>query len=359
MTHRPRRSYGDVAPAVAPACPAESTEDPGGRIGARCGVRGRGRYRGGVSDRPEQAVDAAGSGAPPSPLLTPGRDGALGSLRDRIGKVRFGKGDVSLGRQFDAGSVPVTKSDAWMWLFFCGVGFLGGQVLATVLEYLSALIAGRSGQLASLAKLSEPPTWLVVSALFGIWGGFVGAAVLASRLRGTKRLAPDIGLRFRWIDVFGIPIGVCGQFVVTLLYAPIAPHIHDFHQRFAAPAQRLTGSSHGFWYAVIAVATVVGAPFVEEIFFRGVVMRALVRLLGRFGGFVGPSLAILISGCCFAALHFEALQFLGLATFGVILGMVSYRTGRLGMNMVAHASFNALALASAVVPGMLGLRGLA
>ena len=291
--------------------------------------------------------------------MTPGHDGAPGSRRGRrTGIDRFWTGDVSLGCQFDAGAVPRTKSDAWMWLLYCGVGFLGGQVLAQVLGFLSALVAGRSDQLAALVKLSEPPTWLVMSTLLGIWGGFVGAAVLASRLRGTKRLAPDVGLRFRWIDALGIPIGVSGQFVVILVYIPIAPHIHDFHQRFAAPAQRLTGSSQGFWYAVIAVATVVGAPFVEELFFRGVLMRALVRLFGRVGGLVGPSLAILISGCGFAALHFEALQFLGLATFGVILGVVSYRTGRLGMNMVAHASFNALALATAVVPGLLSLRGL-
>ena len=42
----------------------------------------------------------------------------------------------------------------------------------------------------------------------------------------------------------------------------------------------------------------------------------------------------------------------------MILGAVSYRTGRLGMNMVAHASFNALALAAVVVPALAGARGL-
>jgi membrane protease YdiL (CAAX protease family) len=43
----------------------------------------------------------------------------------------------------------------------------------------------------------------------------------------------------------------------------------------------------------------------------------------------------------------------------VVLGIVSYRTGRLGMNMVAHASFNGLALVAVVFPAVLGLRGLA
>ena len=34
----------------------------------------------------------------------------------------------------------------------------------------------------------------------------------------------------------------------------------------------------------------------------------------------------------------------GLAVFGMVLAAVSYRTGRLGMNMVAHATFNFVAI---------------
>ncbi len=245
-----------------------------------------------------------------------------------------------------------------MWLLYAGIGFLGGQVLAAVLVGVAAALAGQFHSLTALAKLAEPPTWYVVSTLFGLWGGFLGAAVLASRLKGTSRLAADVGLRFRWVDLLGIPIGVAGQYLVALVYVPIAPHVHDFHQRFAAPAQRLTGSSHGLGYVVIGVATVVGAPFFEELFFRGVLLRAFARLFGHWGGWVGPGLAIVLSGVLFGLAHAESLQLLGLAVFGVVLGLVSYRTGRLGMNMVAHASFNLLALTAVVCPTVLGLRGL-
>jgi CAAX protease family protein len=246
-----------------------------------------------------------------------------------------------------------------MWLLYAGLGYLGGQVLAGVTVAIAAELAGQFHSLTALSKLSEPPTWYVVSTLFGLWGGFLGAAVLASRLKGTKRLRADIGLRFRWIDLLGIPIGVAGQYFVALIYIPIAPHVHDFHQRFAAPAQRLTGGSHGGDYAVIVLATVIGAPFFEEIFFRGVILRALARLFGRWGGWVGPALAIVVSGVLFGLAHAESLQLLGLAVFGVILGLISYRTGRLGMNMVAHAAFNGLALTAVVFHTVLGLPGLA
>ena len=52
---------------------------------------------------------------------------------------------------------------------------------------IAAELAGKFHSLTALSKLSEPPTWYVIATLFGLWGGFFGASVLASRLKGTKR----------------------------------------------------------------------------------------------------------------------------------------------------------------------------
>ena len=76
---------------------------------------------------------------------------------------------------------------------------------------------------------------------------------------------------------------------------------------------------------VIAIFTVVGAPFFEELFFRGVLLRSLARLFGNFLGWVGPALAMIVTGVLFGLAHAESLQLLGLAVFGVILSFVSYR----------------------------------
>jgi len=245
-----------------------------------------------------------------------------------------------------------------MWLLFAALGFLGGQVLAGIFAAVAAAISGDTSSLTAIAKLSEPPTWYIVSTLLGLWGGFFGSAWLATGVRGTKSFRRDLGLRFRLIDLIGIPIGVGGQFLVALIYIPISHHVHDFNQRFDAPSQKLTGGSHGGSFVVVAVFTVVGAPFFEELFFRGVLLRSLARLFGTFGRWVGPTLAVLLTGLLFGLAHAESLQLLGLATFGVILSLVSYRTGRLGMNMVAHASFNLVAvLASAVVLPAAALHG--
>ena len=114
--------------------------------------------------------------------------------------------------------------------------------------------------------------------------------------------------------------------------------------------------SHGTGFVIIAIATVLLAPVMEELFFRGLLLKALVRLftkLGAAGGAraAGVVLAVIVDGLLFGLAHGEWVQLAGLAVFGMILAAVSYRTGRLGMNMVAHASFNLVAIIAIVANG--------
>ncbi len=128
-----------------------------------------------------------------------------------------------------------------MWMLYAGLGFLGGQVLAAITVAIAGVLAGQYHQLAVLAKLAEPPTWYVVSTLFGLWGGFLGAAVLASRLKGTRHFLADLGVRFRWIDLIGIPIGFASQYVVALLYLPFETP----HPQLPPAVQRAGPAPHG------------------------------------------------------------------------------------------------------------------
>jgi membrane protease YdiL (CAAX protease family) len=260
-------------------------------------------------------------------------------------------GDVPLNRQLDAGSAPTSRGSAWMWLLFGALGFLGGQVLGAIFVVVAAVPAGKFHSLNTIANLSEPPTWYIVSTLLGLWAGFFGGPWLASTVRGTRSAVRDLGLRFKWIDLAGIPIGIGGQFLVAAVYIPISQHVHDFNHKFNAPSQKLTGGSHGLGFVIIAVLTVVGAPFFEELFFRGLLLRSFARLFGNFGRWVGPALAIIITGVLFGLAHAESLQLPGLATFGIILSFISYRTGRLGMNMVSHATFNLVAVVATLAAG--------
>jgi membrane protease YdiL (CAAX protease family) len=58
----------------------------------------------------------------------------------------------------------------------------------------------------------------------------------------------------------------------------------------------------------------------------------------------GIVLAVIVDGLVFGLAHGEWVQLPGLALFGVALAAISYRTGRLGMNMVSHATFNLVAI---------------
>jgi membrane protease YdiL (CAAX protease family) len=143
-----------------------------------------------------------------------------------------------------------------------------------------------------------------------------------------------------------VVIGVAAQFIIDAAYTPFISN----PTKFGAPTQRLTGASHGLGFVIIAVMTVVGAPFFEELFFRGLVFRALARAFSpeRLGPSTARTVAvvaaIVVDGLLFSLAHWELEQFIGLAAFGMVLAFLSYRTGRLGMNMVAHASFNLVAV---------------
>jgi uncharacterized protein len=241
---------------------------------------------------------------------------------------------------------PQTKRQGWMWLVYAAAGFVAGQLGAVVFGLVAGVVAGKTtAQMQAIATASVPPEWYVVSTLLGLWIGFIGAPWLASRTQGTRHFVRDLGVRFRLIDLVGIAIGIGGQILVALMYAPFQHDIHDFN----GPSQRLTGGSHGGGFVVIAIATVVFAPAMEELFFRGLLLKALVRLFtplrsaGRARA-AGVVLAVIADGLLFGLAHGEWIQLAGLAAFGMILAAVSYRTGRLGMNMVAHATFNLVAI---------------
>ena len=251
---------------------------------------------------------------------------------------------------------PQTKRQAWVWLVYAVAGFLVGQIGALAFGLVAGAVAGKTGaQMQAIASAPVPPEWYVVSTLLGLWIGFIGAPWLASRTQGTRNFVRDLGVRFRVIDLVGIAIGIGGQILVAVMYAPFQHDIHDFN----GPSHKLTGGSHGAGFVVIAIATVVFAPAMEELFFRGLLLKALVRLftpLRVAGGAraAGVVLAVIADGLLFGLAHGEWVQLAGLAAFGMILAAVSYRTGRLGMNMVAHATFNLVAIV-AIAAGGTGL----
>jgi hypothetical protein len=161
-------------------------------------------------------------------------------------------------------------------------------------------------------------------------------------------MAEDYGLAINpGTDLFpGVVAGVGSQIVLSALVTPL---IQRFQHHLKLSEQALNvgkqaASSATVTKIAVVIAFAIGAPIVEELFFRGALQRALIRRLGPIAG-------IALTSIVFALLHLSgnvsvgaALTLVGeLAAFGVVLSVLAYRTGRLGPGMVAHAAFNAVA----------------
>jgi membrane protease YdiL (CAAX protease family) len=218
------------------------------------------------------------------------------------------------------------------------IGFAVGLVLAgTAASAAAGLVGYHSGRGRAL------PVAVTVSDVAALWVGLVGAALWATRRRGRASLVDDFGFRIGslWDLVAGAAVGLGCQYVlVPLLYLPAEHFDHGLAHQLSAPAHQDTAAAHGILQiSVLFVFLAVGAPIVEELFFRGLLLRGL---LGR----APVAVAVVVTGLLFALAHFEALQFPGLAAFGVVLGLLAWRTGRLGPGIAAHAAFNAAAVIS-------------
>jgi uncharacterized protein len=239
-----------------------------------------------------------------------------------------------------------------MWLVIALIGFFAGQILSAVFLYIGAAASGNSSDLSKLVNRAVPPGWVVVCGLIGLWIGFVGAAVVASRTQGTGDVARDMRFRFKpWDLLIGPLVGIGGQIIlVPVLYLPLQPFIPHLQSRLSQPAKHLTGGFPGSDLAVIAVLTVVVVPVVEETFFRGLILHGFLRVFRGAGRFLGPALACVSTGIVFGLAHAETLQLLGLAAFGIVLSVMAYKLGRIGAGILAHASFNLLAVLVVAFP---------
>lgn len=184
----------------------------------------------------------------------------------------------------------------------------------------------------------EESLGLLVVGLVGLWLGLGGTVVRACQRKGTGSLAADFGLRIERRDIApGLAVGVLSQLVVVpLLYLPL--HLLGADLDVSEKARETTDLASGAGIAVLAVFIVLGAPLVEELFYRGLFLRSVSRRLGS-------RWAIALSACTFALTHFQPVQFLGLLAFGVILAVLVERKGRLGPAIVAHMAFNATTVA--------------
>jgi membrane protease YdiL (CAAX protease family) len=128
--------------------------------------------------------------------------------------------------------------------------------------------------------------------------------------------------------------GIAAAIVVYALHLPIKSNTDGI--------DRYTGD-RGVLIALLIVAVVV-APLVEELMFRGVVMRG-------FASVAPVWLAVVGQGLCFGAAHVDPVRGWGniglllvLGAVGAVFGAAAYLLRRIGPTMIAHALYNGVVM---------------
>ncbi len=200
-----------------------------------------------------------------------------------------------------------------------GMAFIGSLLLVSVVEEPGNLTMEE-------AVLVNLPLWIFT----------IGFPIWATRTKGDGPVR-DLRLAIKWYDVpLGAVVGLAAQLVLPFIYRLFVSE--RTLERLDEPARELADSaSSSFGKVLFVLTTVLVAPFAEELFHRGLVMRALERRTG-----IWPALAI--STLIFALVHFQGLQLLGLVVAGGAFGVLAVLTGRLGPAITAHMAFNGLAV---------------
>lgn len=185
---------------------------------------------------------------------------------------------------------------------------------------------------------------VVYVALLGVLG--YGPSVIwwwfATNRWGSGDARNDVGFTPRWSDLgWGpliwlatIAVQVAVATIVLALDVPLANNTDDVGEL----------TSDRTYAVAIVITAVVAAPLVEELVFRGIVLRSLLS--------VTPApVAVIGQGVLFGVAHVDPVRGVGniglamvLSGVGVSFGVAAYLLRRIGPTMVAHAIFNGVVM---------------
>jgi membrane protease YdiL (CAAX protease family) len=159
---------------------------------------------------------------------------------------------------------------------------------------------------------------------------------------GSGSRLDDVGLRPRWSDLGWGPVVWMAAIVTEVAVVVIVKALHI----------PLLGNTEGIgegdldrtYVIALLVTAVVAAPLVEEVVFRGLVLRGFLSRMG-------PVPAIAAQGSLFGLAHVDPARGAGnvglvlvLGAVGVVFGGAAYLLRRTSPTVLAHAIFNAVVM---------------
>ena len=218
---------------------------------------------------------------------------------------------------------------AWMVGFACSLaGFI-----------LMAAIAAAVGK---VPASGIPADFKIPTLLVGITTqnlGIIGCLVAISRIKGRASLLFDFGFALRLRDGGWIAIGFVLSLVAGVILIPITDlaELRGSSQEIVKQFER----AQGLEVPLFVLGVVFLAPIAEELLFRGILLRSLMRRMSA-------PWAVTVSALIFAMVHVlgDIGTYYYLPAFmllGLISGYRAVRTGALSQSIGLHIGFNLLA----------------
>jgi CAAX protease family protein len=214
-------------------------------------------------------------------------------------------------------------------------------VLGAVVVLAGSLIANRALIDATLDERWNVFVYMAISVVVG-YGPSVVWFLFVSRRWGTGHPRTDFGVRFRrsdlgWAPLIWLSTALGVGVVVRLIDLLGVPYRSNLDAQLATHRDRTE-------ILAFAVAAVLFAPIIEEIIFRGLMLRGLLSTMT-------PLPAIAVQASVFGVAHAQPAfgrenigLVIALTTVGVGFGIACYLLRRIGPVIIAHAMFNAAAV---------------
>lgn len=224
------------------------------------------------------------------------------------------------------------------------IGLLVGANVLSVLillvygvaQTLPALLSGSQVDTSYLTNLSSSMLMTFLTGYLPIMIAEIAVILIAwrilklpfSRVLGHNRM----GAGFTALGAFGcIGFGVIGQLITSLMLTVMELlHIPVYSPDFALD----WGQPLGCWLSLVSVCVL--GPILEELVFRGFILKALQRH--------GVSFAVIFSAFLFTLFHQNLVQFFVPFLLGIFLALLAVRSGSLLPSILAHIANNTIAM---------------
>lgn len=218
-------------------------------------------------------------------------------------------------------------------LLFIGSQFLINFIMQFIYGIKVGMEAASSGTMPSNQEMIEGTTeflmnnmnWLTL--ISGLLTLFILWLVFLIR---RKKIFQEVGLhKFNKMKVLPLVLlGVAAAFFVSCVLS-LLPLPESLIESYMESSQGLTSGS----LPVMILVTVIVAPIVEEVVFRGLIFSRLKKAMNVW-------VAIVISSLLFGLMHGQLLWVIYAFVFGMLLAIIAERLNTIGASIILHMAFN-------------------